>query len=76
MNSTVKKIGQIYCLFAVPTFFTGAASCFDLFGSMSTFNYSSSPEKADCQELSSDWIMTGQDLKDAIEGYESKNEQV
>ena len=59
----------------VPTFFTGAATCFDLFGSMNTFNYSSSTEMADYQELSSDWKMTGQDLKEAIEGYEPKNEQ-
>lgn len=75
MNSTVRKIGQIYCLFAVPTFLTGAATCFDLFGNMNTFNYSDSPQKADARELSSDWTMTGQDLKEAMDGYETANEQ-
>jgi len=59
-------------LFAQPSFASGAARVFDLFGQFDEYNRSETPEEADAKAIASDWIVVGQDLADAIEQSESE----
>jgi hypothetical protein len=59
-------------LFAQPSFASGAARVFDLFGQFDEYNGSETPEEADAKAIASDWIVVGQDLADAIEQNESE----
>jgi hypothetical protein len=53
-------------LFAMPSFLTGVARLFDLYGQFDTYNDSSSDDSADARALYSDWRMVGQDLAGAM----------
>lgn len=53
-------------LFAVPSFLRGVASALDIGGTFVEYNQSSSPQEADAKALQSDWVMVGNDLRDAI----------
>jgi hypothetical protein len=66
MGDILNRISKNYQLFTLPTFAFGAASCFDLHGSLNTFRYSSSSREADFQEMKSDWMVVGQDMKDVM----------
>jgi hypothetical protein len=57
-------------LFAQPSFASGAARVFDLFGQFDEYNRSDTPDEADAKAIASDWIVVGQDLADAIEQSE------
>ena len=59
-------------LFAQPSFASGAARVFDLFGQFDEYNRSETPEEADAKAIASDWMVVGQDICEAIEQYESK----
>lgn len=50
-------------LFTKPSFWTGFARIFDLFGTFDDFNTSSSDEEADVKAILNDWAMVGQDLE-------------
>jgi hypothetical protein len=54
-------------LFARPSFASGAASTFDLWGQLTDYNSSATPAEADANAIFSDWAITGQDIFDAIE---------
>lgn len=56
-------------LFAQPSFLTGVARTFDLFGLFDQYNESPSPEEADLRALRCDFIMVGQDLITAINAF-------
>ncbi len=56
-------------LFATPTFLSGVASVFDLFGSLDWYNHSRTGKEADTEALYSDYRMIGQDIEDAIVGF-------
>ena len=53
------------CLFAMPSFRSGVAGVFDLFGVFDTCNDSPTDPLADARTLYSDWHVVGQDLADA-----------
>jgi len=55
-----------FFLFADPSFLRGAASAFDLGGSLVQFNQSLTPELANARALASDWAAVGGDLREAI----------
>jgi hypothetical protein len=57
-------------LFAQPSFASGVARVFDLFGQFDEYNRSETPEDADARAIASDWIVVGQDIADAIEQNE------
>jgi len=59
-------------LFAQPSFASGAARVFDLFGQFDEYNRSETPEEADAKAIASDWIVVGQDMVDAVEQNESE----
>lgn len=59
-------------LFAQPSFASGAARVFDLFGQFDEYNRSETPEEADAKAIASDWMVIGQDLANAIEQNESE----
>lgn len=59
-------------LFAQPSFASGAARVFDLFGQFDEYNKSETPGEADAKAIASDWIVIGQDLADAIEQNKSE----
>ena len=59
-------------LFAQPSFASGAALVFDMFGQFDEYNISETTEEADAKAIASDWIVIGQDIADAIEQNESE----
>ena len=63
MNKTVKTD----FLFAQPSFTSGAARVFDMWGQFDEYNRSETPVEADTRAIASDWLVVGQDLSSAIE---------
>lgn len=63
MSALIKRISQNYPLFIMPTFLSGIASCFDLYGALNSFRYYKSPGQADLEEIKSDWKMVGLDVE-------------
>jgi len=61
-------------LFAQPSFASGAARVFDLFGHFDEYNQSETPLEADAKAIAADWLIVGQDLSDAIEHHEDESE--
>ncbi|MGA2890763.1 MAG: hypothetical protein ABSE51_22280 [Terracidiphilus sp.] len=59
-------------LFAQPSFASGVARVFDLFGQFDEYNSSETAEEADARAIASDWIVIGQDIADAVEQNESE----
>lgn len=57
-------------LFAKPSFWTGIARLVDMFGTLSVYNESSSPEEADAKALYADWLAVGNDMRRAIRKVE------
>ena len=53
-------------LFALPSFWSGAARVLDLFCVFDTYNDSPSDALADARAIHSDWHIVGQDLADAM----------
>jgi hypothetical protein len=62
-------------LYADPSFLSGAARAFDLYGLYDAYNASATPLEADARALAADWIVTGQDLQDAIDDFQSQTEK-
>ena len=54
-------------LFATPSFVSGMARVFDLFGQFDQYNASETPEIADSKALYCDFRVVGQDLRQAME---------
>jgi hypothetical protein len=59
-------------LFAQPSFGSGAARVFDLWGQFDDYNRSDTPAEADAKAIAADWLLVGQDIADAIEYHESE----
>lgn len=59
-------------LFATPSFLIGAGSIFNIAGNYFEFNTSPSGEIADRKALESDWGVVGNDLRCAIDEFESE----
>jgi hypothetical protein len=59
-------------LFAQPSFASGAARVFDLFGQFDEYNISDTLAEADTKAIAADWIVIGQDMSDAIEQNQSE----
>jgi hypothetical protein len=59
-------------LYAQPSFGSGAARVFDLFGQFDEYNISETPAEADGKAIASDWLIVGQDIVAAIEQNESE----
>ena len=70
MNKTVKTD----FLFAQPSFASGAARIFDLWGKFDDYNSSETTAEADAKAIASDWLVVGQDLSNAIEQGEFAHE--
>jgi len=66
----VKRVQSDF-LFAQPSFASGAARVFDLWGKFDEYNQSQTVDEADAKAIASDWLVIGQDLSDAIEQNES-----
>ena len=63
MSSKIKS-GFLY---ADPSFLSGASRTLDLFGVYDAYNASQTPQEADARALAADWIVTGQDIQEAVE---------
>jgi hypothetical protein len=59
-------------LFAQPSFASGVARIFDLWGQFDDYNRSETPDEADEKAIAADWLVVGQDIADAIEHPESE----
>ncbi len=59
-------------LFAQPSFASGAARVFDLWGRFDDYNRSDTPAEADAKAIAADWLIVGQDLAEAIEYHQSE----
>jgi len=55
------------------SFVIGIGSVFNLAGNYFDYNYSTSPEEADEIAIASDWYIIGEDIKQAISGYEKES---
>ena len=66
-----KKVTSDF-LFAQPSFASGAARVFDLFGQFDEYNISDTTAEADAKAIAADWIVVGQDMSDAIEQSDSE----
>lgn len=73
MIRTGKLQSRIH-LFARPSFLTGIARIIDVRGTLNKYNSSSSESLADCRALFSDWATVGDDLRAAIQQYESEGQ--
>ncbi len=63
-------------LYADPSFLSGLARTLDLHGLYDDYNRSNTPLEADARALAADWIVTGQDLQDAMDEFQSQIEKV
>jgi len=61
-------------LFASPSFFSGIARLFDLFGQFDAYNASPTSEEADARAIYSDWRIAGQDLRNAFYQFDRERE--
>ena len=59
-------------LFPRPSFWSGFASAFDLFGRLNTYNYSRTGEEADRRGLYTDYYVVGQDFWDALRTFDTE----
>lgn len=59
-------------LYAMPSFLEGVARLFDFSGSLNAYNCSESPEQADFNAISSDWIVVGDDFRKAIKDLQNQ----
>ena len=64
-------MGSSDFLFAVPGFLRGMAATLDMGATMSVFNSSTSPEKADSRAMLADWSAVGQDIEEALREYQT-----
>ncbi len=53
-------------LIAQPSFGSGAARVFDLWGQFDDYNRSDTPADADAKAIAADWSLVGQDILDSI----------
>jgi hypothetical protein len=56
-------------LFAMPSFWSGAARVVDISGSLDMYNASRSGREADALAARLDWIVVGKDIETAIDSY-------
>ena len=59
-------------LFARPSFLGGVARILDFGNTLQEYNYSISSGQADYLAMRSDWLVTGQDLWDALHVFEEQ----
>lgn len=57
-------------LYAKPSFWEGMARAMDIGGTMNEYNTSLTGWDADTAALRLDWMAVGQDIYDAVQGYE------
>ena len=57
---------RIYNLFATPNFIGGMSYVLDLGSTLTQYNVSASPKQADFGAVSSDWVVTGNDIRHAM----------
>ncbi|MHB1701680.1 MAG: hypothetical protein ACYCSN_16435 [Acidobacteriaceae bacterium] len=60
-------------LFAQPSFASGAARTFDLWGEFDSYNVSETAAEADANAIASDWLVVGQDIFDVIHQNDSES---
>lgn len=58
-----------YYLFAKPSFIEGIARSMDFGQTMQIYNESETANEADSIAIGNDWIMTGHDLRKALDQY-------
>lgn len=62
-------------LFSTPSFISGAASAFDLFGNFFEYNTSDSETEADCKAIKNDFNVIGNDMRLAIKSFDAIDEK-
>ena len=60
-------------LYSDPSFLSGACRTLDLFGQYDHYNFSTTPSEADHRAIATDWIVTGQDIRDAMDCFEQED---
>lgn len=61
-------------LFATPTFWSGAATAFDVSGTLVEYNISRNEADADTRAIASDWAVVGKDIQNSVEQYKIEKE--
>jgi hypothetical protein len=79
-QNSIKELGMgrsgTDFLFSKMTALTGLGTIWNLAGNFYCFNVSASEKEADARAIQSDWLMTGQDLRDAIAGATNSPKQL
>lgn len=60
---------KLYNLFSMPSFLRDAGRVLDLGDTMTMYNCSDSPEQTDCEALTSDWYVVGNDISITMQKY-------
>lgn len=61
-------------LFATPNFLRGAATAFDIGGTLVEYNTSKDENDADVRALASDWAVVGKDIQNSAEKFKTEKE--
>lgn len=62
-------------LFAEPSGLSGYARVIDLFGAFDDYNSSDTEAEADAKALAADWLIVGQDIREAAQSEENRSAQ-
>ena len=60
-------------LFARPSFIEGMARVIDLGATLQVYNESRTEKEADIKAIKKDWEAVGEDVANAVKGYERRN---
>ena len=58
-------------LVATPSFFSGAGRLLDWYGLYDLYNVSRNGQEADAKAMFADWRVVGQDIQDAMLGFQN-----
>ncbi len=67
----IKRVQSDF-LYAQPSFASGTARVFDLWGQFDAYNESENSAEADAKAIASDWAIVGQDIIDAMQQHDSE----
>jgi len=56
-------------LYAIPSFWGGAAHTLDLGSTLTDYNESLTPDEADYYAIKADWMSVGQDMHETIQNF-------
>jgi hypothetical protein len=69
LPSGIKEVSMTHYLYAIPSFWGGAAHALDLGATLAVYNECLTEAEADYCAIKADWMSVGQDMQIAIEDF-------